>query len=212
MPVAHLEQINQHTSIGLWKIEESPEELEVLLQLKAHELAVLHSFQGNKRNLHWLATRVLLRKMLNTDEYIDCRADENGKPVLLNFPHHISLSHSYDYAAVMISDNKRVGIDIEIMKEKINRVKHKFLKEEELTFIDSHHTTEHLYVCWCAKEAIYKLNGKKEVSLKDHITLQPFSYSIKGTIQSAINKDEQSANYQVFYRKFGDYMVGFVSE
>src|SRR6478672_4664945 len=114
MPVTFLEEIDKDTSIGLWKINEKPEELEEQLQLKEHELNLLRSLNGNKRNLHWLATRALLRKMLNTKEYIDCRADENGKPVLLNFPHHISLSHSYDYAAVMVSKTRRVGIDIEL--------------------------------------------------------------------------------------------------
>lgn len=211
MPLAHLEEISEKTSIGLWRIEETPEELEAQLQLKEHELRVLHSLQGNKRNLQWLATRVLLRKMLNTEEYIDCRPDENGKPFLLNLPHHISLSHSYGYAAVMISENSRVGIDIEIMKEKINRVKHKFLNDRELAFIDKMNPTEHLYVCWCAKEALYKLNGKRETSFKDNINLQPFSYSIKGIINSYISKSEETSHYKVYYRKLGDYMLGFVT-
>lgn len=136
MPLIHLEEVSPQTFIGLWKIEESAEYLEKKLQLKAHELSVLRSLQGEKRNLHWLATRVLLRKMLSTEEYIDCQPDENGKPILLNLPHKISLSHSYDYAAVMISLEKEVGIDIEIIKEKIDRVKHKFLSDTELAFIE----------------------------------------------------------------------------
>ncbi|RRN76128.1 4'-phosphopantetheinyl transferase superfamily protein, partial [Pseudoxanthomonas sp. SGD-10] len=188
MPLAYIKEVNPQTFIGLWKIEETPETLEKQLHLKEHELQILRSLQGNKRNLHWLATRVLLRTMLNTTEYIDCRPDENGKPFLMNLPHHISLSHSYDYAAVMISENSRVGIDIEIMKDKINRVKHKFLNNNELAFIDTTNTIEHLYVCWCAKEALYKLNGKKEISFKDNISLESFAYSINGTIQAKISK------------------------
>ncbi len=212
MPLAYIKEINPQTFIGLWRIEETPDVLEKQLHLKAHELQVLRSLQGNKRNLHWLATRVLLRKMLNTDDYIDCQPDENGKPFLLNLPHQISLSHSYDYAAVMISENSRVGIDIEIMKEKINRVKHKFLNDDELSFIDNKNTIEHLYVCWCAKEALYKLNGKKETSFKDNISLQPFAYSINGTINACISKSESKTAYKVNYKKFGDYMLGYVEE
>lgn len=212
MPVIFLEEIEKDTFIGLWKIEENPAELENQLQLKEHELGVLRSLQGNKRNLHWLATRVLLRKMLNTKDYIDCQPDENGKPMLLNLPHHISLSHSYDYAAVMISKNKRVGIDIEIIKSKIERVKNKFMNDDELAFIDSKNSIEHLYVCWCAKEALYKLNGKKETSFKDNIHLQPFPYTEKGQLKGSINKKDSSAPYTVFYKKFEGYMLGFVYE
>ncbi len=212
MPVIFLEEIEKDTFIGLWKIEEHPAELENQLQLKDHELGVLRSLQGNKRNLHWLATRVLLRKMLNTEDYIDCQPDENGKPILLNLPHHISLSHSYDYAAVMISKERRVGIDIEIIKNKIERVQNKFMSKEELSFIDSQNSIEHLYVCWCAKEALYKLNGKKETSFKDNIRLQPFAYKEKGTLKGSINKKNSMTNYTVFYRKFEDYMMGYVYE
>ncbi|ADY54114.1 4'-phosphopantetheinyl transferase [Pseudopedobacter saltans DSM 12145] len=210
MPLIHLEEVSPQTFIGLWKIEESAEYLEKKLQLKAHELSVLRSLQGEKRNLHWLATRVLLRKMLSTEEYIDCQPDENGKPILLNLPHKISLSHSYDYAAVMISLEKEVGIDIEIIKEKIDRVKHKFLSDTELAFIEKKHNLEHLYACWCAKEALYKLNGKKETSFKDNIHLNPFIFQANGSIQASISKEGGNREFRVNYRKFGNYMLGYV--
>ncbi|MFD1629353.1 4'-phosphopantetheinyl transferase family protein [Pseudopedobacter beijingensis] len=213
MPLIHLEEVAKETFFGLWKIEETPGELEKQLQLKEHELLVLRSLQGEKRNLHWLATRVLLRKMLSTDDYIDCQADENGKPVLINLPHQISLSHSYDYAAVMISRDKKVGIDIEVIKDKIDRVKHKFLNNYELNFINQEHKLEHLYACWCAKEALYKLNGKKETSFKDNIRLDAFDYTETGKISSRIEKDgAKMKHYTVYYRKFENYMLGYVNE
>lgn len=212
MPLIHLEEVSAQTFIGLWKIEESPEYLEQKLQLKEHELSVLRSLQGEKRNLHWLATRVLLREMLSTEEYIDCVADENGKPILLNLPYKISLSHSYDYAAVMISRTKEVGIDIEIIKEKIDRVKHKFLSDDELSFIEDKHNLDHLYACWCAKEALYKLNGKKETSFKDNIHLNTFVYQTSGNIKATISKDDSEQKFSVNYRKFGNYMLGYVEE
>lgn len=212
MPLTFQENINEDTSIGLWKITETPEDLEQRLQLKAHELKLLRSLSKEKRNLHWLATRVLLRKMLNTSEYIDCQADENGKPILINHPHHISLSHSYDYAAVMISKTKKVGIDIEIIKDKIIRVQQKFMSADELDFIQEKNRIAHLYVCWCAKEALYKLNGKKETSFKDHIHLAPFAYQDEGVLKASIDKENQSDQFQVSFRKFEDYMLGYVCE
>jgi phosphopantetheinyl transferase len=212
MPIAFHENINEDTAIALWQITESPEVLMQQLQLKEHELIMLRSLSKEKRNLHWLATRVLLRKMLNTTEYIDCQADENGKPILINHPHHISLSHSYDYAAVMISKTKKVGIDIEIIKNKIDRVKHKFLNTEELAFINSENAVEQLYACWCAKEALYKLNGKKETSFKDHIHLSSFEYQDAGEIEAIIEKSTHFNSFTVKYRKFENYLLGYVCE
>jgi phosphopantetheinyl transferase len=212
MPLTFLENINTDTAIGLWKITESPEDLMARLQLKEHELKLLSSLSKEKRNLHWLATRVLLRKMLNTNQYIDCQADENGKPILINHPHHISLSHSYEYAAVMVSKTKKVGIDIEIIKEKIERVKNKFLNNQELSFINPDHQIEQLYVCWCAKEALYKLNGKKETSFKNHIHLEDFVYREKGSLSAKIEKENIAHQFTVNYEKLDNYMLGFVCE
>ena len=212
MPISFQENINDDTAIALWRITENPEELEQQLQLKEHEMILLRSLSGEKRNLHWLATRVLLRKMLNTDEYIDCQADENGKPILINHPHHISLSHSYDYAAVMVSKTKKVGIDIEIIKTKIDRVKHKFLAANELAFINSENAVEHLYACWCAKEALYKLNGKKETSFRDHIHLSTFNYHEAGEIEASIEKSTHQDTFNVKYQKFENYLLGYVCE
>jgi 4'-phosphopantetheinyl transferase len=212
MALAYHKKIDSSTSFAIWKIEESPDELLAQLQLKEHEKSYLESLVSDKRNMHWLSTRVLLRKMMDTEEYIDCRVDESGKPYLTNFPHFISLSHSYDYAAVMVSKNKAVGIDIELIKDKIDRIANKFMTDKELQFIDENQRIEHLYVCWCAKEAIYKLHGKKNVSFIGNIELQPFHYQGEGSFAAKLDVGSIQQEFNVQYEKFDGYMIGFVSE
>ena len=211
MALVYHKELDQFTSFAIWKIEESVSELLDQLQLKDHEISYLDSLANGKRNLHWLSTRVLLRRMMNTDGYIDCQIDGNGKPYLTNFPHHISLSHSYDYAAVMIGKNKAVGIDIELIKDKIERIAHKFMSQEELSYITKDRI-EHLYACWCAKEAIYKLHGKKNISFLDHIRLKPFEYSVSGSFQACLDTGSELNRITVHYDKFEGYMIGYVSD
>lgn len=211
MALAYYKHLDSTSAFGIWKIEESAEELYSQLILNDEEKARLETLNNGKRNLHWLSTRVLLRKMLNTDKYIDCQVDEHGKPYLVNFPHHISLSHSFDYAAVIISENKPVGIDIELVKNKIERVASKFLIPRELAFIDPEHRIEHLYICWCAKEAIYKLQGKRNVSFKDHIRLKQFSFQEDGNFPASLEVDDEYSEYDVYYERFKDYMIGYVT-
>jgi 4'-phosphopantetheinyl transferase len=212
MALVYHKQTDAYTSFSIWKIEETAEELVKQLQLRDHERSYLESLVNGKRNLHWLSTRVLLRRMMNTDQYIDCRIDENGKPYLINFPYYISLSHSYEYAAVMISKNKAVGIDIEIIKDKIERIARKFLNSEELAFIDQEQRTEHLYTCWCAKEAIYKLHGKRNISFLDDIRITPFEYEGSGSLEARLDTGKGIQTFRVFYDKFEDYMLGYVSD
>ena len=212
MALAFQRDLDSKTSFAIWKIEETAEELLAQLQLKEHELSYLDTLNNGKRNIHWLSTRVLLRRMIDTDDYIDCKIDSSGKPYLSNFPHYISLSHSFDYAAVMISKDRAVGIDIELIKDKIERIAHKFLCEEELQFIEKDNRIEQLYVTWCAKEAIYKLHGKKNISFLDHIKLKPFHYKESGSFEAELNIATGQRKFCVHYEKFDGYMIGFVAD
>ncbi|RZJ80193.1 MAG: 4'-phosphopantetheinyl transferase superfamily protein [Flavobacterium sp.] len=211
MPVVFNKEIDDQSVLAVWKIEETEEQLLAGLQLKKHELDVIHSLSAGKRALHWLATRVLLRTMLNTADYIDCQMDEHGKPYLVNSDTHISLSHSYDYAAVIISKGKQVGVDIELIKMKIKSIKHKFLSDVELAQKQIGDNTHGLYVAWCAKEAIYKWNGKKGLEFKQHIHIKPFKLKDEGSLQALVElpggMKELTVNY---FKTIDGYMLGYV--
>ena len=209
MGIAYRKKVDGDTELALWKIEENAEALYQQLQLDEEEQSFLQKLSNSKRYLHWLGTRVLLRKMLNTEEYIDCRADEHGKPYLTRIPYHISFSHSFDYAAVMISKNKPVGIDIERVDQKVERIVKKFLRPDELAFIQPEHRIMQLYTCWCAKEAIYKCYGRKEVSFINHIYLDAFDYHEAGVLHAAIKNETVNLDFEVEYFRFNDYMIGY---
>jgi 4'-phosphopantetheinyl transferase len=148
MAIVYRRQVDSDTEFALWKIEEKAEDLYGQLQLDAHEMAIVEQLKLGKRYLHWLGVRVLLRTMLNTGDYIDCKIDAHGKPYLVTMPYHISLSHSFEYAAVMISKSSPVGIDIEQIREKVDRIADKFMRPDELGFISDAHKIEQLYACW----------------------------------------------------------------
>ena len=210
MALVYQKEIQDSATLAIWKIEESAEVLAAKLQLDEQEQAYFESLGQHMRQLHWLATRVLLRTLLQTEHYIDCKADAHGKPYLVNFPHRISLSHSYDYAAVMISETRAVGIDIELIKPKIEALAPKFLTDTERSFIDPDHAVAHLYSCWAAKEAVYKLQGKSGISFKEHIHLQPFAYAENGTLRALLQSKEDTATLDVAFERFGSYVLAYV--
>jgi len=210
MAIAYRQRIDDDTEFALWKIEEEANDLYMQLQLDENEKAYVEKLSKSKRHLHWLGTRVLLRKMLRTDEYIDCKIDSHGKPYLVNLPYHISLSHSFDYAAVMISKTHKVGIDIEQIQQKVERIAGKFMQPKELAFISDNKKIEQLYVCWCAKEAIYKCNGQKEVSFANNIFLEPFNFEHHGVLNANLHKKDLNIDYTVGYLQYENYMIGYV--
>jgi 4'-phosphopantetheinyl transferase len=211
MAIAYRQRVDDDTEFALWKIEEEADELYNQLQLDADEQAYFEQLSKGKRHLHWLGTRVLLRKMLNTDAFIDCKVDAHGKPYLVHLPYQISMSHSFDYAAVMISKKSPVGIDIELIKEKVERIANKFMRPEEMDFIATgEQRIPQLYVCWCAKEAVYKCYGQKEVSFVNNILLEPFNFAEQGTLQVSLDKEPVKNDYRVEYMQYEDYMIGYV--
>lgn len=212
MPVILNKIIDEHTRLAVWKIEETEEELFRGLQLKTHELDFIASLNNGKRLLHWLSTRLLLRTMLQTNDYIDSRMDDQGKPYLVNGDYQISFSHSFDYASVMISKDKQVGVDIELIKDKIQKIKNKFLKPEELSGLPEKDNTLALYICWCAKEAIYKWYGKKGLEFKKHIDIYPFTPQDAGMVKARAVLPEGEVMLEVPYFKVeADYMLGYVA-
>lgn len=211
MPVIYNKDIDDHTRLAVWKIEEGEEQLLSGLQLKQHELDFIGSFNNEKRLIQWLSARLLLRTMLNTSDYIDSRMDEHGKPYLYNSNYHISLSHSYDYAAVMIGRNKSVGVDIEKIKPKIHRIQQKFLSVPELRMPGVKDNTQALYICWCVKEAVYKWYGKKGLEFRKDIHIQPFEVKGEGELTVLVDLPEGTQVLRVcYFDTIGGYMLGYV--
>lgn len=171
MPLLKTINCNPTTEILLWKITESLAELssEVTLNPKNQQ-----RFNGMKSELHqraFLSVRKLLQLKGYTD--FDLEYDQFGKPHLKDGK-HISISHSHEYATLIISD-EITGIDIELQRDKIIRIADKFV-EPEWEFLDKENQ-EHirkLTVIWGVKESIFKIRNEAGISFKDHIHVHPF--------------------------------------
>lgn len=207
MPIIWSKKLGNKGELAVWHITELADELYNKLQLNNAEKAFYDSLQSSKRNMHWLGSRVLLRTLLNTTEYIDCQLDQNNKPYLVNFPYEISISHSNNNAAVIIYKEKSVGVDIEKMSDKIERIAGRFLSAKELAFIMPEHRIKQLYVCWGVKETLFKLYGKGSLPFIDGIVIDPFEYTEKGSVNAHIHLPHFKASYTVEYTALQEYML-----
>ena len=159
------------TEILLWKITEPLAELSAEVTLNPKNQA---RFNGMKSELHqraFLSVRKLLQLKGYTD--FDLEYDQYGKPHL-NDGKHISISHSHEYATLIISD-EITGIDIEMQREKIIKIAPKFA-EKELEFLEKENQDyiRKLTVIWGVKESIFKIRNEAGISFKDHIHVHPF--------------------------------------
>ena len=117
--------INEKTKIKLWKVilgELSPKEL------NNQEIKLFKLKKSNVLREQFLATRKILA--LENSDYI-ITYDTDGKPSL-NAEHNISISHSHQIAAIAISNNCKIGLDVQLKEKKIFNIQHKFLNKSEI--------------------------------------------------------------------------------
>jgi 4'-phosphopantetheinyl transferase len=105
-----------------------------------------------------------------------------------------------------------VGIDIERMRPRIEKVRERFLHTEESASINKDKVLEQLTLAWCAKEALYKLYGQRNLDFRENIRVEIpdcAGMTFKAEIRFGGNIDK----YQLYSEMIGNYiMVYLLSE
>ena len=177
-------EIQPDCLLGVWEIVEDYDTLYSLVRLDNAERARLDSFRSLSRKLEWLSVRALIKSMKGDHSKITYNAE--NKPFINGGSANISISHSRSLTAILVSPDKRVGIDLEYMSGKISRLGHKFMNERERLTEDPENRKFHLYLHWCAKEALFKICDKQDVNFKEGITILPFEPTDNGFIRGHV--------------------------
>ena len=148
MPLLSVEKINPHTTLLLWKITETEEQLKGQLPENVLKTIVYKNYKSSSRRIEVMATYALLLSFLKIPSVV-VHHKSNGQPLLDGF--YISISHTNGYACVLLSTQKVVAIDIEYRSDRIERIRSKFLRSDE-----AFTSIEDLLLVWSAKETLYK--------------------------------------------------------
>ena len=178
MALFYQHNINENTRLGIWHIEEAENFFLEKVPLKRD---VSHP---HKRLQH-LAGRYLLPFLFDDFPLEEILIADTRKPFLENEKYHFSISHAGNFAAAIVSSERRVGVDVEIITPKIERISHKFLSDDEselaaqsfrdqpaLNNIFENATGPSLQtMLWSSKEAIFKWYGLGQLDFRKHIQL-----------------------------------------
>ncbi|MEM6685765.1 MAG: 4'-phosphopantetheinyl transferase superfamily protein [Bacteroidota bacterium] len=191
--------VNAHTKVLIWKIEESFEALNQDIQLTKTCQQRLDNMRSEIHQRGFLSVRHLLAELGYTD--FDPLYDEIGKPHLKDGK-HISITHSFQFSAIIVSDTTPVGIDIEMQRDKILRIAHKFTPLREYRTIANHEAlVRKLTIVWGGKESIYKVYAQKGLSFLKHIDIDDFSMEAsqtKGTVYYGTNTAKYTLDFLEF--------------
>ena len=207
MPIV-LKKDESDYSIGIWKSIESFEELLNLEALNQADLEKWKSFQSDKRKREWLTVRVLLRKLFPDTVLPTIRYDEYGKPFLDN-EKAISISHTKEFVAILITSKAYAGIDLEAIRERITSLSAKFTNEPEEKSLPKACLVEHLHVIWGAKEVLFKLYGRGEIDFRANLFVEPFLFAESGLITASVLKNDINKKHEITYELWDNKMLTY---
>jgi 4'-phosphopantetheinyl transferase EntD len=197
---------NSQTTVKIWKITESYEDLLKPITLREESL---NRVLGMKSELHqrgFLSVRHLLREFGYSDQ--DLFYDDNGKPHLKDGK-HISITHSFIFSGIIVSDNE-VGIDIERQREKIAIIAHKFV-DYEFDYLDKEADDyiKKLTTIWGIKESLYKLFATPGMLFREHFLVIPFMLDDEETV-AWIDYKGRKLRYDTHYLEFEGFTCAYV--
>jgi phosphopantetheinyl transferase len=205
MPIFYQQDIDTYTRLAIWKLEE-PEDFFLKAVPLQREITHPH------KRLQHLAGRWLLKYLFPEFPLELVRIADTRKPFLENEAFHFSISHCGDFAAVIVSEKCRVGVDIEIPTHKVERIKHKFLHREELEIL-RHKNMDSivpLTLMWSCKEAVFKWWSYGNVDFSDQIRLLPTDIKNKGSLKACFIEKE-SYDLSIHYSLFENLCLAWIS-
>jgi phosphopantetheinyl transferase len=207
MPLYKTITIDEGSKLMIWKVTESLEELtqDVLLSEECQS-----RYDNMKSQVHkkaFISIRHLLMAFGYTD--FDLKYDKHGKPHLKD-DKYISISHSFHFTAVIVSDRK-VGVDVEKQRDKIKYIAPKFTPIEEYESLGTDDLIKKLTIVWGAKESIYKLFGKQGLLFLHDIYVHDFDFEASTTYAN-VNYKGLKRDYQLKFFEIEDFICVYAIE
>ena len=193
--------------VGVWKVEETIGQLCSMFKDFSLYESDLQKFKAEKRQLEWLAVRVLLKELLGEEKVIDYLP--SGKPFLKDRSACVSFSHTCGYVAVAVHPTKEVGIDIEQYGNRVSRLVSRFVREDEMQSVRAGNEIYALLLHWSAKETMFKLMNQSDVDFLDHLHILPFIPTELGEMEAVEYRTDLHQTFQISYYTHSDYVLTF---
>jgi phosphopantetheinyl transferase len=209
VPIYFHKIINDFTQLAVWKIEETE-------SFFAQKVTVQQQVTHPHKRLQHLAGRFLL-PFLYPDFPIELiQIADTRKPFLPNEAYHFSISHCGDYAAAIVSSTQRVGIDVELVTHRVNKIRYKFLHLTELInwnieSLEDQEKFRTLTLLWSAKEAMFKWWGRGDIDFSECMQVEATILAPTGILKANFKKDDFSISLQLHYQLTNELSLVWVS-
>jgi 4'-phosphopantetheinyl transferase len=208
MPLFLRQDILNNGQMAVWHITESAEELLNLLPQSLQEEGLRTPIKNEQLFKQRLASRLLIAHLLPQTSIL--LGKQGDKRTHLLSPHlHLSISHAGDYAAVIIS-SVPVGIDIEVIHPRIQKIASRFMHPTEWEYLQHPEDFKTLMFIWSVKEAVFKMANISGLDFQTQILCKPFNLKNEGKIEVELHTLANVRLLQLTYSIWGDMILVFV--
>lgn len=193
----HSEESPADYKIGVWRMDESEETLEQMCRdccVDPKLFDRVEAFKSQQRRLETLATHILLYNLTGRKQLLVSHNDD-GRPFIDGL--NLSISHTKGYATVIISEHHNVGIDIEYISSRVERIVDWYVRSDEYAA-----TLRDKIVQWCAKETAYKYFSDSKPSFLNLISSYDEHSLERGYFTIKNPEDEQEIRIMVSTNDF----------
>ena len=194
-----LEKISDACLIKVVKVKKDVEQLFQIIKndLSDNEINVYDSIKNQKRKREWLSVRILLKELLGV--YKEISYDQLKNPNI-DSPYNISITHSHNIVGVILSKSKQIGIDTEIISDRILRTAHKFIESEELSKFNGDKKLKQIYLNWCGKETLYKIKGGGGIDFIENLKIEINDIYDLGSLKVFFYNEHKTEKYIIYYQ------------
>jgi 4'-phosphopantetheinyl transferase EntD len=138
------------------------------IQLIDEEKEKYVALKTEKRKKEFLLVRFLRNNFFPDKEIA---YTETGAPYFKDKSYSISISHSSTFIALATTTEERIGIDIELIQDKIIKLGHKFMHLDEIARVNPINESTQYTRFWCAKETLYKWSNIPGLSFQNDLAI-----------------------------------------
>ena len=196
MPQIFSNNLHPSGNLLLWQSDEESDWFKEQLDLVPGLWVEYESLMNEVIKHRWLASRYAVQQVSQLSP-LDVIKDPSGRPFLGVERKPLSLSHCEGFVAAIHSD-VWVGIDVERISSRVQKIKNYFMRDEELDLLGEEN--EALILAWSAKESIYKWLGEKHLGYKSQLCIRSIDF-MGQAIEIEIKTKEHNLIQSVFFRQ-----------
>ena len=190
----------------LWRIDDLEDIMDPNNELNSQDYKIFLKRKSSHMRKQFLASRKLIA-LVDPDLKVSYKDDI---PFLSN-NRSISISHSEEMVAILISKESGIGVDVEKINKKVDSIKSKFLNQKEISYLSGDGETRNLTRAWTAKEAIYKALRKPGIIFSENILLEEFDSEAKSGIGKFISLNQEKT-FKLYFYDLDDYCLTISQE